>query len=442
MTQPNIPPEEPLHRAARLGDIPAIERLLSFGLDINARANLNLGEGLYMYQLTPLMLAAWSMDGATVETLRFLVERGADIYATDAWGKSAAWYSIKHCGFWKNQRLLIPDSIQRLEYLLDAGLETQERPNSELLLLDACYVGDPDSVKLLLQRFAPADNEQNFYSRLLLCAVQSGNAECVRILLKAGADPNIRDTEGRTSLMYTACLEVAEVLIDAGCNIHATDNDDYDALQSFLEARWFVATVSKRFEIARTLIKHGVDIERRDKYGWSRLHNAAFRHDYETLEFLVHCDANPHTLDKNGCSALHAACWLGDAQDAEKTLESKTINLLVSLGLDVNATDARGNTPLHEAVSGDWGSLTAIRTLLRHSAKADPVGQDGITPLMLAASRGEVECIRTLLDSGANPTRTDKRGSTAIDYAQEYYECWTCILTQMKIGLRLSHIID
>jgi ankyrin repeat protein len=444
MIQPNTQQEEPLHRAARLGDIAQMERLLIQGVDINVRANLYLGEDVCMYQITPLMQAAWSIDGATVETLRFLVERGADIYATDAWGKTAVWYSIKHCGFWKKQRLLIPDSSQKLEYLLDVGLEAQERQNSEFLLLDACYVGDPKSLSILLQRFASTVdkeivgkeivgnqivNKQNFYSHLLLSAVQSGNPECVRILLKSGADPNTRDSEGRSSLMYTACLEIAKLLIDAGCNIHATDDDDYDALQNFLEARWFVAEVSQveRLRIAHTLLKLGVDIERCDKYGWSRLHNAAFRHDYETLEFLVNCGANPYTVDKNGSTALHAACWLGDPEDATKTLAAKTINLLLSLGLDVNALDAKGNTPLHEAAAGDWGSLTAIHTLLRHGAKPDPVGADGITPLMLAASRGEFECIRTLLQAGANPMQTDLRGNNAINYAQEYYDCWLCI---------------
>jgi ankyrin repeat protein len=429
MIQPNTQQEEPLHRAARLGDIAQIEKLLIQGVDINARTNLYLGEDVCMYQLTPLMQAAWSMDGATVETLRFMVERGADIYATDAWGKTAAWYSIKHCGFWKKQRLSIPDSSQRLEYLLDAGLESQERQNSEFLLLDACYAGDPKTLEILLQRFTPTVDKQNFYSHLLLSAAQSGNAECVQILLEAGADANTRDSEGRTSLMYAVCLEVAQLLIDAGCNIHATDDDDYDALQNFLEARWFVSEVPQpeRLRIAHTLLKHGVDIERCDKYGWSRLHNAAFRHDYETLEFLANCGANPYTVDKNGSTALHAACWLGDPKDVAKTQESKTINLLLNLGLDVNATDAKGNTPLHEAAAGDWGSLTAIRTLLRRGAKADPVGADGITPLMLAASRGEVECIRALLKAGANPMQTDLRGNNTINYAQEYYECWVCI---------------
>lgn len=435
MTQLDKPQKAPLHQAARLGNIAEMEKLLSEGADINAYADISFDSGINLYQVTPLMVAAWSIDGASVETLHYLVERGADVSIKGGWGNTAAWYAAGNCGLWESQpRLFIPDYTLRLEYLLDAGLEAYEGlTNGEYLLLEACHIGDSSRVELLLKRFPSREISNNsLYSRLLYSAAQSGCSECVRLLLLAGADPKMQDMEGRTALMYAGSAKVAKLLIDSGSNIYATDKDDCDVLQTFLDARWFVAGAAERFEIIRLLVSFGVDIERCDKYGWNSLHSVAFRYDSQAVEFLLNLGANPHAVDKYGRTALHKACWMGDAQSYAQINEDvvRTIKLLVSFGLDVNARDTKDNTPMHEAASGDWGSLSAISTLLKHGANPDPVGQDGITPLMLAASRSEVECVRALLLANANPRKVNHQGLCAIDYARENYECWLNINQQ------------
>lgn len=432
MTKLNRPQEALLHQAARFGDITQIEKLLSEGADINAPADISFDCGINLYQVTPLMIAAWSIEGASVETLRYLIERGADVNAKGGWGNTAAWYAAGNCGIWESQEhVFIPDYTKKLEYLLDAGLEAYESlTDGESLLLEACHIGDPARVELLLRRFPSSKtSNNNLYSRLLYTAAQSGCSECVRLLLLAGADPQMQDMEGRTALMYAGNGKTAKLLLDAGSDIYATDKDNSDVLQTFLEARWFVAGLTERFEIINLLVSAGVDIGRCDKHGWNSLHSVAFRYDSQAVEFLLNLGANPHGVDKYGRTALHKACWMGDSQSLKQMNEDvvRTINLLVSSGLDVNVRDSKHNTPMHEAASGDWGNLSAISTLLQHGANPDPIGHDGMTPLMLAASRGEVECVRALLAANANPTQVDRLGKSAIDYARENYECWLSI---------------
>ena len=41
------------------------------------------------------------------------------------------------------------------------------------------------------------------------------------------------------------------------------------------------------------------------------------------------------------------------------------------------------------------------------------------TPLLEAAYRGHAECVRVLIEAGADPTAADKEGKTAADYARE-----------------------
>ena len=78
MTRHQTPPEPRIHRAARLGDLVELGRPLAAGEDVDSRADLEYDYGPFLRQLTPLMVAARSDDGATAETLRWLLGHGAD----------------------------------------------------------------------------------------------------------------------------------------------------------------------------------------------------------------------------------------------------------------------------------------------------------------------------------------------------------------------------
>src|SRR5437899_2410910 len=100
MTKPPAPPEPEIHRAARFGDAAALDRCLAAGADINARADLEVDNGSHLRKLTPLMVAARSVDGATVETLRWLLGHGAELRARSEGGETAAWYAAGKGGRW------------------------------------------------------------------------------------------------------------------------------------------------------------------------------------------------------------------------------------------------------------------------------------------------------------------------------------------------------
>ena len=58
-----------------------------------------------------------------------------------------------------------------------------------------------------------------------------------------------------------------------------------------------------------------------------------------------------------------------------------------------------------------------VKLLLDAGAAADPTNKNGVTPLMMAAGRGNLEIVRALLDKGANPSRTDFTGRDALGWA-------------------------
>jgi ankyrin repeat protein len=77
----HAPPKEgepALHRAARVGDLGELSRLLASGADPDSVFDIGLDPGAYPWPATPLMVASGSGDGATVETVRLLLSKGAD----------------------------------------------------------------------------------------------------------------------------------------------------------------------------------------------------------------------------------------------------------------------------------------------------------------------------------------------------------------------------
>jgi hypothetical protein len=89
------------------------------------------------------------------------------------------------------------------------------------------------------------------------------------------------------------------------------------------------------------------------------------------------------------------------------------VKLLIAKDADVNKT---GWTPLHYAASR--AQKTIIEILLDHSAYIDAESPNGSTPLMMAAMYGNADCVRLLLEAGADPTLKNELRLSALNFAQ------------------------
>src|SRR6185436_12361541 len=91
----------------------------------------------------------------------------------------------------------------------------------------------------------------------LLMAVVMNHIEAVRLLLAAGADPNIRDDEGDSPLRFSAdngLLEMARLLLHCG----ASKTIDEGGGSTGMNALGFAAT-SLNVEMVRLLLAHGAN---------------------------------------------------------------------------------------------------------------------------------------------------------------------------------------
>jgi hypothetical protein len=84
-------------------------------------------------------------------------------------------------------------------------------------------------------------------------------------------------------------------------------------------------------------------------------------------------------------------------------------------GMDVNAVDSIGSTPLMAAAQ--MGRAEIARVLIRHGASVTARSACGLTPLAYAACSGDAETVVLLLQKGADPNTVDTVGNTPLIWA-------------------------
>lgn len=100
-----------------------------------------------------------------------------------------------------------------------------------------------------------------------------------------------------------------------------------------------------------------------------------------------------------------SAASAGDYEDFFRAVnrdDGRTVNRLIERGFDPNARDPAGQTALHLALRDQ--SPRVVQALWRHAGlDVNAANASGETPLMLAALRGELEWTARLLERGAKP---------------------------------------
>ena len=162
-------------------------------------------------------------------------------------------------------------------------------------------------------------------------------------------------------------------------------NDHYliDITRSDFPAVLYAAH-NQHWELCKELIERGVDINVKNKHGWSPLHVFASHGHEELIRMSIEIGAAyVNRKDSAGKSALY------EAVTAER---EGAVDVLISLGAEVNALTKSKDSPLHMAARK--GNLSLVRKLAALGGHAHGENDMGETPISLCGDgdmRSELE---------------------------------------------------
>ena len=235
------------------------------------------------------------------------------------------------------------------------------------------------------------------------------------LLLDHGADINARDHRGWPPIFYTrevGTAEVLQVFIDRGADVHATGEHGRTILHAVAGIPRAMSPPDSTDPYCEFLVEQGLDPSAADDRGVQPVHLAANWANLPLIRFLVEHGARLHALDGEERNVLH---WVA-ARPRFVFASCPCITYLCDAGLQLEARDTGGYTPLH--VAAQWGTPESLQCLLDLRSRVDAVGEDGRTPLHLASERGALEIVNLLLKAGADVSAENSAGETPLHLAE------------------------
>lgn len=205
-------------------------------------------------------------------------------------------------------------------------------------------------------------------SQHLLNMIRRGQkAEIAALIAEEPAVAHARDGQGVSMLMwsvYTRQPEITDCLRAA-----ALELDVFEA-----------AALGDCGRLKEILSADAMQVWAVSADGWAPLHLAAAFAEEDVVRLLLEHGAHAHQYSRNPQhnQPMHAAIALGDSEE--------TILLLLEAGADVNATQAGGFTPLHQAAAA--GKLGMVKLLLANGAQPDARCNQGKLPADYAREHG------------------------------------------------------
>jgi ankyrin repeat protein len=453
----------PLLRAARQGQVGAVQHLLKRGADPNA---FTPDSGV-----TVVMAAA---RAGSAEILRLLLARGADpdqevtpeppeftpeqkeMFArmteqlreqfggdTPDPSERFANPKPKRTGRDALMRAVMSGSVECVRVLLEAEVNANDDSGLSPLSM-AITLGDAEMVRTLIEHGVDANGGKGEIDLPpLFTAIQHGDRDMARLLLDAGADPNGGATSPLTLATVLNDPAMAELLLEYGAKttmkegspvlLMADDKPEVRAaILSHQGTDWHDAVRAGNVEAVRARLEAGADPNARDDKRQTALLLASER-DQGALALaalLLEHGADANAADEYGRTALHHAAQRGDTALAEMLLthgaDLKALNHWRQTPLQLAALNQRHETAIALERAGAGvsiveaallGDTERVYAFLSSGTPVNYANESGMTALMAAALRHDRALAADLLARGASVDARDSQGNTALCFA-------------------------
>jgi len=458
-----------LHLAALNGHTNILTELCGEGLEVNDTNNSG--------QTSLHLSTRHNLDEHMESCLAILLVEGANLGLVDCTGRTALHLVARHGGY-SSMSNLVKHCQNPSEQVLKVDKKGQTclhiaAANSNNEIIDTLWdiynkygidikeeVNRPDFQGRSALHLAASSGSVSILRKLVDCggklelgdlagrtplhtAAYSGSIECVEYLLNCGANHNLQDNEGRLGTHYAstaASIACLQSLLYAGCNINAQDRSGMTALH-------LAGQHDNSGACLQLLLEHNADVYIHNDKGYNVLHHASLSGNWVAIQHIIKL-CEPNGLIKS--RETKKDCWTTAIHLAAQHGHSEALMLLAGLVESCDLQDSANRTPLYLAaamghletcvilidqgcqvretcgdkgrnavhVAAEKGHVEVLeRFLLTEPSNIDVKDKDGMTCLMLASCEGQLEAVRLLLKSKANPRCIDTSGLTALTWA-------------------------
>jgi ankyrin repeat protein len=277
---------------------------------------------------------------------------------------------------------------------------------------------DFNKVKELIEKCEDVNAEYNGRTILIFicCLVASSpdamtayedeNLKIIKLLIDKGANVNTEDNNGKTALLWTlqnGYFKSAKLLIDNNADVNIRDttlmeaykNNHYNLLELIVDDVNIEKVNCKTAESPLMKACRGCNFY--DCKTEAMIHFD----DPEIFKLLIDKGADVNTKDEFGNTALM------------QVNNPEIAKLLIDKGADVNAKNKYGTTPLMRV-----SNLETAKLLIDNGANVNAKDNEGETPLMVATEFDEYEIVKFLIENGADINAKNNKGKSVLMYAK------------------------
>ncbi|KAJ8124017.1 hypothetical protein ONZ43_g160 [Nemania bipapillata] len=386
----------PLSQACRQGNLEIVKLLLDH------KAGINYTGGLYR---SPLVNCIYGRDDDEVADYLLQYE-DIDLKWTDYKGRGIL-YVVSDRPNMIRKLIKRGASIDALGSPLH-HVSRYNQPESLEALLESDPKPDVDCVCQI------ADRGENVGYTPLLLACKYRNPKCLKLLLEAGANPNLKNKKGHDGVDILLgqkrkpeeaeeCLRLLLARRDS-VPLHHVDEKGRTRLHKIHE--------KSPVSLVRLLVEANVPLDIADHDGYTPLTLAVSQGNKDVVKYLIGQGARVNIRNPIFVNIVYLAVAM---EFLDPKVGAEVLKLLVRRGAEVDGADGEGRHPVHIAckspdasglkVLADAGARLDVRDNFGHNVKDLDINvkdNDGWTPLMWAVRSGSRDTVTTLISRGAD----------------------------------------